>query len=170
LLYEDECSMSNTATVSYQWSPKGKQPQVVCKQRQRERQTVFGSCNYDTGQMTVSFADKGNSKTFKKHLKKVLHDYPMASKIIMVLDNVAYHHARRIKEWLVRQNRLELFFLPPYSPDLNAIERVWWYMRKKITHNRFIQTLKKRKEEFWKMFSHFKMPNTIIKTVCEVNY
>ena len=170
MLYEDECSMSNTATVSYQWSPKGKQPQVVCKQRQRERQTVFGSCNYDTGQMTVSFADKGNSKTFKKHLKKVLHDYPMASKIIMVLDNVAYHHARRIKEWLVRQNRLELFFLPPYSPDLNAIERVWWYMRKKITHNRFIQTLKKRKEEFWKMFSHFKMPNTIIKTVCEVNY
>ena len=99
-----------------------------------------------------------------------MHAYPGTSKIIMVLDNVAYHHARRIKEWLSKQNRLELFFLPPYSPDLNAIERVWWYMRKKITHNRYIQTLKKRKAEFWKMFSHFKKPNTTIKTICEVNY
>ena len=162
--------MSNTATVSYQWSQKGKQPQIVCKQRQRERQTVFGSCNYDTGQMTISFADKGNAKTFKKHLQKVLHAYPGTFKIIMVLDNVAYHHARKIKAWLAKQARLELFFLPPYSPDLNAIERVWWYMRKKITHNRFIQTLKKRKAEFWKMFSHFLMPNPIIKTICEINY
>ena len=170
MLYEDECSLSNTATIGYQWGCKGKQPQIVCKQRQRERQTVFGSCNYDTGQVTISFADRGNAQTFKKHLKKVLHAYPGTSKIIMVLDNVAYHHARRIKEWLSKQNRLELFFLPPYSPDLNAIERVWWYMRKKITHNRYIQTLKKRKAEFWKMFSHFKKPNTTIKTICEVNY
>jgi transposase len=162
--------MSNTATISYQWGLIGKQPQVVCKQRQRERQTVFGSCNYDTGQMTVTFADKGNSKTFKKHLQKVLQAYPATPKIIMVLDNVAYHHARRIKEWLGKQNRLELFFLPPYSPDLNAIERVWWYMRKKITHNRYLKTLKMRKIEFWKMFSHFLKPNATIKTVCEINY
>lgn len=70
MLYEDECSMSNTATVSYKWSIKGEQPLVETKQRQRERQTVFGSYNYDTGQITVSFADKGNAKTFKKHLKK----------------------------------------------------------------------------------------------------
>ena len=162
--------MSNTATVGYQWSLKGKQPQILCKQRQRERQTVFGSCNYDTGQVTITFADRGNAKTFKKHLKKVLDTYPTTGKIIMVLDNVAYHHAKKIQQWLLKQDRLELFFLPPYSPDLNAIERVWWYMRKKITHNRFIKTLKLRKIEFWKMFSHFLIPNPMLKSVCEVNY
>ena len=52
LLYEDEFSLSNTATVGYQWSVKGKQPQVLCQQSKRERQTAFGSFNYDTGQMT----------------------------------------------------------------------------------------------------------------------
>jgi transposase len=162
--------MSNTATVSYQWSQKGKQPQVPCKQRQRERQTVFGSCNYESGQMTVTFADKGNAKTFKKHLKKVLQAYHHAPKIIMVLDNVAYHHAKKITLWLQKHSRLELFFLPAYSPDLNAIERVWWFMRKKITHNRYLKTLKERKAEFWKMFSQFLIPNQTIKTICEVNY
>lgn len=170
MLYEDECSMSNTATVSYAWSKKGVQPQVICKQRKRERQTVFGSYNYGTGQITVSFADKGNSYTFKEHLKKVLRVYKTAPKIIIVLDNVAYHHAKRISAWVARNPKLELFFLPPYSPDLNAVERAWWYMRKKITHNRFIKTLKERKIAFWKMFSHFLKPNEELKIVCEINY
>ncbi len=162
--------MSNTATVSYAWSKKGVQPQVVCKQRKRERQTVFGSYNYGTGQITVSFADKGNSHTFKKHLKKVLQVYKTASMIIIVLDNVAYHHAKKISAWVQKHPKIELLFLPPYSPDLNAVERAWWYMRKKVTHNRFIKSLKERKIAFWKMFSHFLKPNVELKTVCEINY
>ena len=170
MLYEDECSMSNTATVSYSWSKKGVQPQVVCKQRKRERQTVFGSYNYGTGQITVTFADKGNSHTFKKHLKKILRVYKTAPLIILILDNVAYHHARSIKAWLERHPKIEMFFLPPYSPDLNAVERAWWYMRKKITHNRNIKTLKERKMDFWRMFSHFLKPNLHLKTICEINY
>jgi transposase len=170
LLYGDECSLSNTATLGYKWSKKGCQPIIEQKQSKRERQTVFGSYNYGTGQITVSFADKGNSKTFKKHLKKVLYEYRDCPKIIMVLDNVKYHHAKRIKNWLQRQKKLELFFLPPYSPDLNAVERAWWYMRKKITHNRYVRSLDQRKIEFWKMFSHFQVPNEELKIVCEINY
>lgn len=156
--------------MGYSWSSKGEQPLIARKQRNRERQTAFGSLNYDTGQITVSFADKGNSISFKKHLKKVLFQYKSFSKILMVLDNVAYHHAKKIKAWLQRHPKLELFFLPPYSPDLNAVERAWWYMRKKITHNRFVKSLKERKALFWKMFSHFLKPNIELKTVCEINY
>lgn len=170
LLYEDEFSLSNTATISYQWATKGQQPEVNCKQRQRERQTVFGSLNYDSGQITVSFASRGNSSTFKRHLKKVLFEYRHVSKVIMVSDNVAYHHANRIKDWLARHEKLEFFFLPPYSPGLNAIERAWWYMRKKITHNRYVKSLRERKALFWQMFSHFQKPNQELKHVCEINY
>ena len=162
--------MSNTATVSYQWSVKGKQPIIECKQRTRERQTVFGSYNYGSGEMTVSFADRGNTASFKKHLKKVLDLYKQAPQIIMVLDNVRYHHAKRLKLWLAKNTTLEFFFLPPYSPDLNAVERAWWYMRKKITNNRYVMTLRERKKEFWKMFSHFQKPNDELMRVCEINY
>jgi transposase len=161
--------MSNTATVSYQWGKKGQQPLVACKQRQRERQTVFGSYNYGSGQMTVTFANRGNALTFKKHLKKVLFSY-QNQKVIMVLDNVRYHHAKKLNLWLAKQNNLELFFLPPYSPDLNPVERAWWYMRKMITHNRYIKTLKERKIEFWRMFSRFQKPNEELKRICENNY
>jgi transposase len=119
-----------------------------------------------SGQIVISFAEKGNSATFKKHLKKVIKSL-QDEKLIIVLDNVRYHHAKKLKPFLEQnRERLELMFLPPYSPDLNPIERVWWFMRKKITHNRYLHTLKERKAKFWMMFSHYLYPNDELKNIC----
>ncbi len=108
----------------------------------------MGSYNFETGQITVSFHQRGNRKSFKKHLKKVLYTYRSHSKIIVVVDNVRFHHAKLLKKWLLTKPQLELVYLPPYSPDLNPIERAWWFMRKKITHIRSIGTLIKNKPVF----------------------
>jgi transposase len=169
-LYEDEFSLSNTATVGYKWGKVGRQPKIITKQRGRERKTAMGSYNFETGQITVTFHEKGNYKSFKKHLKKILFIYRGHSKIIVVVDNVRFHHAKLLKKWLLTKPALELVYLPPYSPDLNPIERAWWYMRKKITHNRYIHTLDERMVAFWKMFSHFQKPNEEMKMVCKINY
>lgn len=143
---------------------------MLCKQRGRERNTVMGSYNFDSGQMTVTFHQRGNYQSFKKHLKKVLYTYRSNSKIIMVVDNVRFHHAKLLKKWLLNYPKLELVYLPPYSPELNPIERAWWYMRKKITHNRYVQSMNERKIAFWKMFSHFQKPNSELVKVCEINF
>ncbi len=169
-LFEDEFSLSNTATLSYKWGVKGKQPVIDCKQRKRERQTTFGSLNFLTGQITINFANKGNYKSFKKHLKKLLWEYRSAGKIILILDNVRYHHAKLLKKFIAKNPKIELMYLPPYSPELNPIERAWWYMRKRITHNRFLNTLNERKIKFWQMFSHYTKPNDEMLTVCNVNF
>ena len=76
-------------------------------------------------------------------------------KIHMILDNVRFYHAKLLQPFLDKnKDKIELVFLPAYSPDFNPIERVWWYMKKKITNNRYIDTLKNRMIEIWKMFSH----------------
>jgi transposase len=170
VVFEDEFSLSNTATISYDWSPRGVQPLAVCKQRRRERQTVMGSYNIATGQITASFHQRGNYKSLKKHLKKLLHTYRGHSQIIIVLDNVRFHHAKLLKIWLQGKPQIELVYLPPYSPELNPIERAWWYMRKSITHNRYVLSMSDRKKAFWKMFSHFQKPNEELMKVCEINY
>ncbi len=120
--------------------------------------------------MVINFSDKGNYKSFKKHLKKILHTYKDAQKIILVLDNVRYHHAKLLEEFLEQNKRLEILYLPPYSPDLNPIERAWWFMRKSITHNRYLESMKVRKAKFWQMFSHFLIPNEKLLTICAINY
>jgi putative transposase len=138
------------------------------KQNQRERQTIFGCVEPATGIVIAKRADRGNARTFKRFLKKVMHEY-QNKKVTMILDNVRYHHAKMLKSFLEKKkDRIELFFLPPYSPDLNPMERIWWYMRKKITHNRFIHSLKERIAWFWQMFSLFKVENEICKNLCNV--
>lgn len=170
VLFEDEFSLSNTATISYSWSRRGIQPLAICKQYRRERQTAMGSYNIANGQITVTFHQKGNYQSLRKHLKKILYTYRDHSAIIVVLDNVRFHHAKLLKKWLQSKPQLELVYLPAYSPELNPVERAWWYMRKSITHNRYVQSLDERKVAFWKMFSHFQKPNEELHRVCEINY
>ena len=161
--------MSNTATLSYSWSQKGRQPLIDYKQKKRERQTAFGSLDIRTGKVTVNFADKGNYQTFKNHLKKVLWEYRHSTKIIMILDNARFHHAKLLKPFLQNHHKPHFIYLPAYSPDLNPIERVWWYMRKKITHNRLLLSLAERKIKFWKLFSLFQKNNDEIIRICAIH-
>jgi len=83
--------------------------------------------NTITVQLVVSFAYAGNSDTFKKHLKKVVYTYKDKRKIIIYVDNVRFHHSKKIKSFLRSHPHLEMRYLPAYSPDLNPVERVWWY-------------------------------------------
>jgi transposase len=164
--------MSNTADISYKWSEKGAQPLIQQKQYKRERVTLFGAVNPISGEIIVQQAERGNGLTFLKYLKKIIKFYKNTpGKIHLILDNVRYHHAKILKPFLEKnKNKIELMFLPAYSPDFNPIERVWWYMRKKITNNRHIDSLKIRMIEFWKMFSHFQKPNQTIVNLCNLNY
>ena len=169
-MFEDEFSLSNTATLSHTWAPIGEQPVISCKQIKRERVTGFGCVNPQTGQLVVNFAQKGNALTFKKHLKAVLRAYKDKRKIIVYVDNVRYHHAKSLKPFLQAHPNLEIRYLPAYSPDLNPVERVWWYMRKSITHNRYLSSLKERIAMFWRLLSGCLKPNKILKNICVINF
>ena len=148
----------------------GEQPIISCKQAKKERVTGFGTINPLTGQLTINFAQKGNTKSFKKHLKTILRTYKDKRKIIVYVDNVRYHHAKALKPFLQVHQKLEIHYLPAYSPDFNPVERVWWYMRKSITHNRYLSSIKERIAKFWQLFSKCLKPNDLLKNVCVINY
>jgi putative transposase len=140
--------LSNTATVSYNWSEKGQQPKICQPQRKKERKTIFGCVCPENGMLVTDIADKGNSVTFFKFLMKTVKAFD-GKKLYMILDNVRFHHTKRLKPILERyKHMIELIFLPPYSPDLNPIERVWWLMRKMVTHNRWVLSMEKRIDNF----------------------
>jgi len=89
-------------------------------------------------------------------------------KVYMVLDNVRFHHAKRLKPILKRyKHRIEFVFLPPYSPDINPVERVWWLMRKEITHNRWIKSIEQRIYDFeqWCNITKYQKIKNICKTI-----
>lgn len=166
VVFEDEASLSNTATVSYGWSKRGNQPKICLPQRKRERRTIFGCVCPHTGRLVTQVAERGNTITFFNFLMIVLKAF-QGKKVYMVLDNVRFHHAKRLKPILVRyKHRMEFVFLPPYSPDLNPVERVWWLMRKEITHNRCVKSMEQRICDFEQWCS--KTDSQKIKNICKL--
>lgn len=58
--------------------------------------------------------------------------------IYIVLDNARYQHCDFVKEKASKLN-ISLIFLPPYSPNLNLIERVWKYVKKEYLRNQYFE-------------------------------
>ena len=84
VVFEDEASLSNTATVSYSWSKRGEQPKVCQTQRKKERKTIFGCVCPHTGELVTQVAEHGNTITFFSFLLTVVQAFH-GKKVYMVL-------------------------------------------------------------------------------------
>jgi len=82
-----------------------------------------------------------NSTTFCAFLDDLVDHY---GKVCLILDNVKYHKSKMAKR-KIRQlrGRLWVYWLPKYSPELNAVEMVWRETRKDATHNQHFATMKR---------------------------
>jgi transposase len=62
-----------------------------------------------------------------------LETHQPKGRIILICDNARYNHARLVREHLqASASRVEILFLPPYSPNLNLIERLWGFMKDRL--------------------------------------
>lgn len=126
---------------------------------------VFGSVNVADGRLhTSTLASEakmlrdqrlaGNrsavSKTrrmtqaFAEHLQAVAAAYPAErhKQVVLVIDNAPWHRGPAVQQVLAEHAHLRLHRLPPYSPKLNVIERLWKWLRRRATHNRLFETLR----------------------------
>jgi transposase len=86
-----------------------------------------------------------NGKTFLEFLKEVVRR-SRRRETFVIIDNGPCHNLDAAgKLWLAaHRHRIELFRLPPYSPELNPIEGVWKATKERTTHNRFYRTTDER--------------------------
>lgn len=80
--------------------------------------------------------------------------YKRNHRIFLIQDNARYHKAKETYEWF-KDNRkyIEVYNLPPYSPEFNAIERIWHYTRMYCTHNRYFETVEELCQSLFHTFS-----------------
>src|SRR5574342_295213 len=87
--------------------------------------------------------------------------------MIVILDNARWHHAQQIKPWLKEHhNVIRLDFLPPYSPNLNPIERVWKLIRRLCTHNRYFPNINNLINTVFNQFKRWQQPNETLRRLC----
>lgn len=108
----------------------------------RNRINVLGALNFVTRKMeTIVNTTYVNAETVAELLEKLAKRYT-GKPIYLVLDNARYQHCDYIKELAVSL-QIQLVFLPPYSPNLNLIERVWRYIKKDVLGTRYYDCAQK---------------------------
>ncbi len=148
------------------WSLKGLQPEIATYGG-RLRQHLIGAVDPLAGRIHVAFSDTLKAQQFQHFLEGLLFRYKGADKVLLVLDNARAHHSKELEPFLkVHKNKLELLFLPPYSPDLNPMEWFWKFLRKQVTHNTFFDTFKNFQRALIKFIIKFKLPSIEIKSRC----
>lgn len=97
--------------------------------------------NYATGRITYTIAPTKSGANFLAFLKALLRAYP-DRKIRLVCDNGRFHHTAAVRAWLeAHRDRITVFWLPPYSPSLNLIERLWGHLKRTILANVLFETI-----------------------------
>ena len=90
---------------------------------------------------------------FVQLMEKLRAKHPDAEEFILYLDNARYYSKPVVKEWLAAHREFRLVFLPAYSPNLNLIERLWKFLRKKAL-NRWHRTFEAMLEAVAAVLDH----------------
>jgi DDE superfamily endonuclease len=108
-------------------------------------------------------------EAFAAHLRHVGRVYPREKypRVVLLIDNAAWHRGRPIDEALRDNPHLEFRRLPSYSPQLNPIERFWKKLRRRATHNRLFDTLADLKASLRASLCYFQTMRPKVKSLLE---
>lgn len=152
------------------WIPPENIDPVVLQEPTRKSIGVFGAVRISDGRLVTSQEKTFNNMTFLQFLEKLLESRSPDCKMVVILDNARWHHAKALTPWLIEHQEIfQLDFLPPYSPDLNNIERLWKLTRKLCTHNRYFAALDDMGETVFHQFDAWSQPNDTLRRLCAIN-
>lgn len=134
LIFQDEVEIHLHPSLARQWAPIGQQPEVPAPGK-NEKKVVYGGVDYRTGALTYTVASTKCGAEFLIFLALLLTKYA-GRKICVVCDNGRFHHTKAVQEWLhEHRDRIRIYWLPPYCPSLNLIERLWGHIKRTVLAN-----------------------------------
>lgn len=148
------------------WFVRGKQKKIPTYGKNAGVKLI-GILNYETGLVYCEEHEKYDAAIFLKFLEATLIQYP-AGKIVMILDNARIHHAKMVQPFLEKnKDRIELMFLPPYSPELNLMEGLWGWLKSSVINNVFFENICKVRSAVQKFITYInKVPTQTIDRLC----
>lgn len=141
ILFADEASVRTDYHAGTTWAPIGQTPVITGPAVRHAIKMVSavgtrGECSFEVHERSM------NAGRFTKFLEKLLNDFDKP--IFLILDGSSVHKARKVREFVVGTNgMLEIFFLPPYSPELNPDE----WVNKNVKHDRIARAVPMTRDE-----------------------
>ena len=120
IYWGDETGVSNQEYYQRGFSPKGVTPVMRVESRQEKISMVSAVTGRGTARFMI-YDGAMNQRLLINFMKRLIKDTDR--KVFLILDNLRVHHGKIVQEWLEKnKEKIEVFYLPPYSPELNPDE------------------------------------------------
>ena len=159
VLFLDPVHQIHNNENDYAWQFRGKKgTKNVLANTGRRRLNIIGALNPLLLKTTTLLMEGCcDREVIKSFLKQIRNDYPKAPKITVFLDNARYNRAYDVQA-LAQELNITLAYLPPYAPNLNLIERLWKFFKKKVMKNTYypsFQSFYQAIDNFFKNLSDY---------------
>ena len=167
----DEVHFQQYGSRCRMWIPPEEKDPVVFHHPGRQSVGYFGAVRIRDGKFVYlreeGKFDGSSFLVFMKHLWKTTSRNERRA--IVITDNARYHHAKLHQEWRSeRSMRMFFDFLPPYSPELNPIERLWKLTRRLCLHNRYFLKLDDVVASVESQFEDWTKGNDTVRKLCAI--
>ena len=153
ILFMDSVHPTQATKSGYGWIRTGKTKKINTT-ASRTRINLVGAIELKNLRNTQIFEYKTiNAEAIVDFLGHLRRKHASARKIHLILDQSGYHRAFEVKNEAKRLG-FKLHYLPPYSPNLNPIERLWKVMNEHARNNRFFKSAKDFKDSLCNFFRH----------------
>lgn len=151
ILFGDGVHPTMATKVTYGWIRTGTRKPIATT-ASRTRMNVMGSLDLNQMALYTTSHDTIDSKAMEEHFQHLRCMYPNAPKIHLILDQGSYNTSKVTQNAAAIHNII-LHYLPPYSPNLNPIERCWKIMNEYVRNNRFFSSAKEFREKITNFFN-----------------
>ena len=141
ILFMDAVHPTMATKITHGWIKKG-QDKPITTTASRTRVNIIGAIELNTMNVISDVdVETVNAQTVLALFDKLNLHYPNAPKIHIILDCAGYHRSQELQNG-ARLRNIELHFLPPHSPNLNPIERLWKVMNENVRNNVVFESAK----------------------------
>ena len=169
LWFMDECHFQQHGTRLAAWFPQEEKDPVTKHAPVRNKVGIVGAVRASDGTLVTCEQDKFNAQTIEAFLTRLVEYRDRDKTMVVILDNARFHHAKALSEWLKQYSQhFRLDFLPPYSPELNPIERVWKLIRRLCTHNQYFERLDNLRQSVFAKLCEWSSPNQLLVQLCAI--
>lgn len=150
IVFIDAVHPTQATKVSSGWIRKGTDKAIETTGSRTRLNLVGGIELGKLSEAVIRQYDTVNGDTIMDFFEQLKGHYNNGSTLHVILDGAGYHRSEEVKE-RAKQLNIKLHYLPPYSPNLNPIERLWKVMNEKVRNNRYFATTK----DFRQQIQHF---------------
>jgi hypothetical protein len=134
--FQDEARVGQKGTLTRRWAPRGSRPRAVRDHRFKSTY-LFGAVCPDRDAGVAVVLSRASSEAMDILLAELSQAVAPGAHAAVLIDGAGYHGAAD----LTIPDNITLVRLPPYSPELNAIEKLWQFMRENILSHRLFDSL-----------------------------